>query len=33
MEVFTVLNGYENIVRNIFSWLKKGEGLENMELH
>jgi len=28
-----ILNEYEHIDRNIFSWLKKREGLEDMELH
>ena len=32
-EVFKILNGYENIYRNIFSRLRKREGLEDMELH
>ena len=31
--MFKILNGYENIDRNIFSRLRKGEGLEDMELH
>ena len=30
---FKTLNGYENMDRNIFSQLRKGEGLEDMELH
>ena len=30
-EVFKILNGYENIDRNIFSWSRKREGLEDME--
>ena len=30
---FNILNGYENIERNILSPLKKREGLEDMELH
>ena len=33
IEVFKILNWYENIDRNIFSWLGKREGLEDMELH
>ena len=33
IEVFKILNGYENIDRNIFSRLRKREGLEDMELH
>ena len=33
IEVFKILNGYENIDRNIFSRLRKKEGLEDMELH
>ena len=33
IEVFTILNGYENIDRNIFSQSRKREGLEDMELH
>ena len=33
IEVFKILNGYENIVRNIFSQSRKREGLEDMELH
>ena len=34
IEVLKILNGYENIDRNIyFSRLKKREGLEDMELH
>ena len=32
-EVFKILNGYENIDRNIFSRFRKREGLEDMELH
>ena len=32
-EVFKILNGYENIDRNIFSQSRKSEGLEDMELH
>ena len=32
IEVFKILNGYENIDRNIFSRLRKREGLEDMEL-
>ena len=32
-EVFKILNGYENIDRNIFSQSGKREGLEDMELH
>ena len=31
--VFKILNGYENIDRNLFSRLRKREGLEDMELH
>ena len=33
IEVFKILNGYENIDRNIFSRLRKRGGLEDMELH
>ena len=33
IEVFKILNGYEDIDRNIFSLLRKREGLEDMELH
>ena len=33
IEVFKILNGYENSDRNIFSQSKKIEGLEDMELH
>ena len=33
IEVFKILNGYENIDRNICSRSRKTEGLENMELH
>ena len=33
IEVFKILNGYENIDRNIFSQSRKREGLEDMELH
>ena len=33
IEVLKILNGYENIDRNIFSLLRKREGLEDMELH
>ena len=33
IEVFKMLNGYENIDRNIFSQSRKREGLEDMELH
>ena len=33
IEVFKILNGYENIDTNIFSRLTKREGLECMELH
>ena len=33
IEVFKILNGYENIDRNIFSRLRKREGLQDMELH
>ena len=33
VEVFKILKGYKNIDRNIFSRLRKREGLENMELH
>ena len=31
--MFKILNGYENIDRNIFSQLRKKEGLDDMELH
>ena len=30
IEVFKILNGYENIDRNIFVWLRKREGLEDI---
>ena len=33
IEVFKILNGYENIDRNIFSQSRKREELEDMELH
>ena len=33
VEVFRILNGYENIDRNIFSRSRKREVLEDMELH
>ena len=33
IEVLKILNGYENIDRNICSALRKREGLEDMELH
>ena len=33
IEVFKILNGYENIDRNMFSQSRKREGLEDMELH
>ena len=33
IEMFKILNGYENIDRNIFSRSRKREGLEDMELH
>ena len=33
IEVFKILNGYENIDRNICSRLRKREGLKDMELH
>ena len=33
IEVFKILNGYENIDRNIFSQSRKREGLEDMQLH
>ena len=33
IEMFKILNGYENIDRNIFSQSRKREGLEDMELH
>ncbi len=33
VEVFKILNGYENIDRNIFFQLRKIEGLEDMKLH
>ena len=32
-EVFKILIEYNNIDRNIISRLRKGEGLEDMELH
>ena len=31
IEVFKILNGYENIDRNMFSQLRKREGLEDIE--
>ena len=33
IEVFKILNGYENIDRNICLRSRKREGLEDMELH
>ena len=33
IEVFKILNGYENIDRNIFCQSRKREGIEDMELH
>ena len=33
IEVFKILNGCENIDRNIFSRSRKRKGLEDMELH
>ena len=33
IEVFKILNGYEGIDRMFFSQLRKGEGLEDMDLH
>ena len=33
IEVFNILNGYENIDRNIFSRSRKIQELEDMELH
>ena len=33
IEAFKVLNGYENIDRNILSRSRKRDGLEDMELH
>ena len=33
IEVFKILNGYENIDRNIFSRSRKREELEDIELH
>ena len=33
IEVFIILNAYENNDRNIFSRSMKREGLEDMELH
>ena len=33
IEVFKILNGYENISRDFYSRLRKREGLEDMELH
>ena len=33
IEWFKILNGYENIDRNFFFSVKKGEALEDMELH
>ena len=33
IEVYKILNGCENIDRNIFSRSRKREGLEDMEIH
>ena len=33
IEVLKILNGYENIDINIFSRLRKREGLEDMKIH
>ena len=33
IEVFKILNWYENIDRHIFSRSRKREGLEDMEFH
>ena len=33
LEAFSIFNGYENIDRNSFVWLRKREGLENTYLH
>ena len=33
IEVFKILHGYENIDRNMFSQLRKREGLEDTKLH
>ena len=33
IEVFKILNEYENIDRNVFSRSRKREGLEDMTLH
>ena len=33
IEVSKILNGYENIDRNMFSQSRKREGLEDIELH
>ena len=33
IEVFKILNVYDNIDRNTFSRSKKREGIEDMELH
>ena len=33
IEVFNILNGYEYIDKNSFSRLRKGEGLEDIELY
>ena len=33
IEVLKILNGYENIDKNILSRSRKREGLEDMELH
>ena len=33
IEVFKILNWYENMDRIFFSWLRKREGLEDMVLH
>ena len=33
IEVFKILNGYENIDRNYFSQSRKREGLEDIELY
>ena len=33
IEVFKILNGYEQIDIYMFFWSRKKEGLEDMELH
>ena len=33
IEMFKILNGYENMTRNIFSQLRKIQGLDDVKLH